>query len=123
MSTIHRRRFLGTTLAAGFVAVPALGEEKKKVAASEKVTVALVGCGGMGRADMNAFVKLPDFQIVALCDPDPRHVEVAVNELTKAKRPTEKLQIEKDFRKIVERKDLDVVICGTPDHWHAYVLM
>src|SRR5947209_220274 len=125
MSTIHRRHFLGISAAAaaGLATAPALSEEKKKVPASEKVTVALVGCGGMGRADMNAFVKLLDFQIVALCDPDPRHIEDAVKDLKKANRPTEKVQIEKDFRKIVERKDLDVVICGTPDHWHAYVLM
>src|SRR5262245_15798922 len=101
MSTIHRRHFLGTSAAAaaGLAATPALGEEKKKVSASEKITVALVGCGGMGRADMNAFVKLPDFQIVALCDPDPRHIEDAIKDLQKAKRPTEKLKVEKDFRK------------------------
>ena len=124
MSTVHRREFLGAAaVAAADFASQMLGDEKKNVAPNNKLTVALVGCGGMGRGDMNAFVKLPDFEVIALCDPDPRHIEEAAKDLKKAGRPTEKLQVEKDFRKVVERKDLDVVICGTPDHWHPYVLM
>src|SRR5262245_51119327 len=121
MNLINRRHFLGAA-AAGLAAPLALAQEKK-VAANEKVTVALIGCGGMGRANLRDFIKLPDFEIVALCDPDPGQFKGALDDLQKGNRPTEKLQTEKDFRKIVERKDLDAVIVGTPDHWHAYVLI
>src|SRR5262245_22021656 len=125
MSQIHRRQFLGTsaTLAAGLAAPAALAHAQNPVAANDKVVVALVGCGGMGRANLNDFVKLPDFEIAALCDVDPKHIDNAMGDLKKANRPTEKVQAEKDFRKIVERKDIDAIIVGTPDHWHAYVLI
>ncbi|HEY8502985.1 MAG TPA: Gfo/Idh/MocA family oxidoreductase [Gemmataceae bacterium] len=116
-----RRQFLGT--AAAGLAAPLAFAQGKKVAANEKVTVALIGCGGMGRANLRDFVRLPDFEVVALCDPDPRQIENAANDLKQAGRRTDKLQTEKDFRKVLERKDLDCVIVGTPDHWHAYVLI
>src|SRR5438552_10714920 len=111
---MDRRAFLGTS--AAFAAGLALADEKKQVSASEKVTVALVGCGGMGRANLHDFMRVPDFEIAALCDVDPRQIEAALADVKKAGRPTAKIQVEKDFRKVIERKDLDAVIVGTPDH-------
>jgi predicted dehydrogenase len=119
--SMTRRTFLGAS--AALTTGLALGQDKKGVSANEKVTVALVGCGGMGRGNLADFVRLPDFECVAVCDPDPRHTQEALQLLKKAKRPTEKVQVEKDFRKVLERKDLDTVIVGTPDHWHAYILI
>ena len=118
MSTINRRTFLGASAAvtAGLAA-------PRAVAANEKVTFALIGCGGMGRANLNIFTRLPDFECVGLADPDPSHLENAMNDLKKRGRPTDKVQAVQDFRKVLERKDLDAVIVGTPDHWHAYVLI
>jgi predicted dehydrogenase len=123
MPALNRRQFLGASAAAGLAAPLALGDEARKVGANDKLTVALVGCGGMGRGDLADFMKLPDFDVVALCDPDPGQLKGALEQVKKAGRPTEKIQTEKDFRKVVERKDLDCVIVGTPDHWHAYVLI
>src|SRR5438094_4508150 len=123
MSNLSRRHFLGASaIAAGGLTVSALGDEKKTVAASEKVRVALIGCGGMGRANLRDFVRLPDFDITALCDPDENHLKGALDDLKKAGRNTQ-IATEKDFRKVVESKDVDAVIVGTPDHWHAYVLI
>jgi predicted dehydrogenase len=123
MSGLNRRQFLGAAAAAGLAAPLARADEAKKVAANDKLTVALVGCGGMGRADLHDFMRLPEFEVVGLCDPDPGRIKEALEDVKKAGRPTEKIQTEKDFRKVVERKDLDCVIVGTPDHWHAYVLI
>src|SRR5438105_5936838 len=116
MTAVNRRVFLGASAAwtAGFATA-----HDKKVSANEKVNVALIGCGGMGRANLADFMRLPDFEIAALCDIDPSHIQAAMNDVQKANRPTSKIQAEKDFRKIVERKDIDAVIVGTPDHWHA----
>jgi predicted dehydrogenase len=121
---MNRRTFLGTaaTAAAG-LAVAQAADDKKSVSPSEKITVALIGCGGMGRANLNIFSRLPEVEIAALCDVDPRQIEGAMKDLAKANRSTENVKAEKDFRRVVERKDLDAVIVATPDHWHAYVLM
>ncbi|HZT79827.1 MAG TPA: Gfo/Idh/MocA family oxidoreductase [Gemmataceae bacterium] len=125
MSNVTRRQFLGASAAAaaGLAAAPALADDKKPVSANDKVRVALIGCGGMGRANLRDFIRLDDFVVTALCDPDPRQIEGAMGDLKKAGRPTEKVRTDKDFRKILESKDLDAVIVGTPDHWHAYVLI
>lgn len=120
MSDLNRRQFLGAS--AGALAVPALADEKKPVAASDKVRVALVGCGGMGRANLKDFIRLPDFEVTAVCDPDERRLQDALGDLKKAGRNTQ-IKTEKDFRKVIESKDVDAVIVGTPDHWHAYVLI
>jgi predicted dehydrogenase len=121
MSSVNRRYFLGASAAA--LASPLLRAEDKKPGANDKVRVALIGCGGMGRYNLSDFMKVPEFEIVGLCDPDPKHIEDAMNDVKKANRPTEKVKTDKDFRRILDSKDLDAVIVGTPDHWHAYVLI
>jgi predicted dehydrogenase len=121
MSSFTRREFLGSSagLAAGLMTARAGGT----VSPNEKVVVGLIGCGGMGRANLHDFMRLPDFEIAAVCDVDPAHATQALNDVQRAKRPVEKVQIEKDFRRVVERKDIDAVIIGTPDHWHPYVFL
>jgi predicted dehydrogenase len=129
MSSVNRREFLSASgaIAAGLLGPYALADvnkdDKKAVSPSDKVRVALIGCGGMGRADLRDFIRLPDFEVAAVCDVDSRRMADALGDLKNANRPTEKVTQEKDFRKIVTRKDIDAVIVGTPDHWHAYVLI
>jgi predicted dehydrogenase len=125
MKPIHRRQFLGTAAAvsAGLAAPVAGADEKKKVSPNEKVVIALIGCGGMGRYDLDDFLRLPDFEVAALCDVDPRQIGPAMDLVKKHQRPAHKVQVEKDFRKVVERKDLDAVVIGTPDHWHPYIFI
>lgn len=74
--------------------------------------IALVGCGGMGRGDLKNAARFG--RVVALCDVDEGHVTAAGKDWPDAAR-------ERDFRKVMERKDVDVVVCGTPDHWHTLV--
>ena len=88
-----------------------------RVSAAEKVNIALIGCGGQGMANLNTFMNRPDINVVAVCDPDAKHMARAA--LT-VEDKTEKAPAQiKDFRKLLERKDIDAVIVGTPDHWHA----
>ena len=89
MGALNRREFLGASAAlAGGLAMAGA----KPVSPSEKVIVALVGCGGMGRANLHDFLRLPDFEIAALCDIDPTHIQAAMGDIKKANRPTEKIQ-------------------------------
>src|SRR5262245_60496671 len=86
------------------------------LAANDRPGIALVGCGGMGRADAGLASKYGD--IVAVCDVDQKHAEQAAKQFTKeGKAPAQ----HNDFRKLMERKDVHVIVTGTPDHWHTLV--
>lgn len=89
---------------------------------SEKVNVALIGCRSMGFNNLKAFLrKGNNVECVALCDVDKNILEqkaAAVENMT-GKRP----QIYGDFRHVLDTPDVDAVIIGTPDHWHAIIMM
>lgn len=123
---MHRRQFLASSaLAASALPVAADEPEKneKKVAANDKISVALVGCGGMGNGRLQGFCRIPDFDIIALCDVDERQIANSIKLIEKAKRPTESVKTYEDYRKMYDQmKELDAVIIGTPDHHHAYAL-
>ena len=71
-----------------------------------------MGCGGQGRGDLKNASRFG--RVVALCDVDAGHLAAAAKDWPKA------VHVH-DFRKIMERKDVDIVICGTVDHWHTLV--
>jgi predicted dehydrogenase len=123
---MHRRSFLAASaLAAASATLPLAADElEKKVSANDKINVALVGCGGMGNGRLQGFCRLPDFEIIGLCDVDERQIGHAVRILEKANRPTSSVKTYEDYRKMFDQmKDLDAVIIGTPDHHHAYGLI
>jgi predicted dehydrogenase len=122
MTNVNRRYFLGASAAMAANLTLARGDEKK-VSPNEKINVALVGCGGMGRANLRDFIRIPEFNVIGLCDVDTARFKDAIDDLKKANRPTDSLIPTQDFRKIVENKDINAVIVATPDHWHAYVLI
>ena len=85
--------------------------------ANEKMVCGVIGVNGMGFADLKAFLNQPRTECAALCDVDNKVLQGRIAEVEKmqGKRPAGY----KDFRKMLERKDLDVIIIGTPDHWHT----
>jgi predicted dehydrogenase len=91
-----------------------------KTAASDRVRVAHIGVGGMGNAHMRWFSALPEVEIVALCDVDQMHLDATMKSL-ETLRPGSKAQAYKDFRHILDRKDIDAITCATPDHWHSQI--
>jgi predicted dehydrogenase len=113
---INRRDFLkqSSFAAAGFVILPSL----LKAAPSDKVRIAHIGLGGMGNNHMNWFADLPGVDIVALCDVDEDHLNGTLKRLQE-KHPGSKPDLYGDFRKVLERKDIDAITVATPDHWHA----
>ncbi|HKB06363.1 MAG TPA: Gfo/Idh/MocA family oxidoreductase [Gemmataceae bacterium] len=76
--------------------------------------VALVGCGGMGRGDARSAGRFG--RIAALCDVDEKQLAAAAKDWPNA-------ATFRDFRKVLERKDVEVVICATVDHWHTLVAL
>lgn len=96
--------FQEESLARAAVAKPGL--------ANERLGVALVGCGGRGRGVAEAVAYYGD--MIAVCDVDEAHIDLAKRIWPKAKGV-------KDFRKVMEMKEVDVVVCGTVEHWHTLV--
>jgi predicted dehydrogenase len=121
-----RRRFLAhsaagaaATLGAAASASSVLSAQSQdRVAgANRRVRVGLIGCGGMGNSDLRDMLKA-GAQLVALCDVDDRQVTKTAASMAKMFNQTAELTT-RDFRKVLDRKDIDAVIVGTPDHWHA----
>ena len=118
---INRRNFLKNSLltGAGLVAMPDwMAASRQKVAPSDKVKIGLICCNGMGFSDLRSFLKNKECECIALADVDQ-------NVLDKRKAETEKLQetkvknIYKDWRRLIDNKEVDLVVIGTPDHWHC----
>jgi predicted dehydrogenase len=83
------------------------------VGANEKVVVGFVGTGGMGRSNLKDFLKMPEVEVAAVCDVFQGNLDEA------SKMTGGKASPLKDFRRIIDNKDVDVVVVSTPDHWHA----
>ncbi len=109
----------GLALAAAKSASPsrAASVPRRVIGANDKIRMALIGCGGMGTSNMRSFMKRDDVEIIGVCDVDDSHAAKAAAEVEK--KYVRKPASEKDFRRILDMKDVDAVIVGTPDHWHA----
>ena len=129
MNTFHvsRRSFLKRcTMLAAATGLPLWFVERQLSAAEEPANkppgpndrpgVALIGCGGQGKNDAKNAVNWGD--IVAVCDVDDQHAASAVKQFTvEGKAP----KAYSDFRRVLERDDVHVLVNGTPDHWHTLI--
>lgn len=102
----------------GLTILPAL---YGKVAASDRLRVAHIGVNGMGNNHMQWFAALPQVEIAALCDVDSRHLSASLKRIEKELQPGRKVNGYEDFRRILDRNDIDAITCATPDHWHAQI--
>ena len=89
---------------------------QKKPSANDRPGVALIGCGGQGTNDTKNAVNWGN--VVAVCDVDEEHTAAAVKEFTVDGRAP---KVFSDFRRVLERDDVHVLVNGTPDHWHTLV--
>lgn len=84
----------------------------KIIGANDVLHLALIGAGGMGTADANTAITVPGIKLVAACDLyDGRLAEAKKNY-------GNDIFTTRDYREILQRKDIDAVIVATPDHWH-----
>ncbi|MEA1787052.1 Gfo/Idh/MocA family oxidoreductase [Arenibacter sp. GZD96] len=94
---------------------------RKKVSANDRINVGLIGCKGMGFSDLSSMLKMSEISVIALCDVDENVLTQRTADLEKAGIP--KPIWYRDYRKLLENKDVDVVIIGSPDHWHCLQLI
>ncbi|MCG3125490.1 MAG: Inositol 2-dehydrogenase/D-chiro-inositol 3-dehydrogenase [Phycisphaerae bacterium] len=116
MSVIDRRGFLKSSLAAAATTafpMPALGRIR---GANEDLRVACVGVHGQGQTHIAGFSNIPGVRVVALCDADAQVLDERAKFFAERKRP---IDLVRDVRKLLERKDVDIITIATPNHWHA----
>src|ERR1700744_2249752 len=121
----NRRSFLqqSSTLAAGAILMPGMGLHPFRGSFSDQINIGAIGLNGMGWADLSAALKLPGVNVVALCDVDQHVLDRRMKDLADLKVDTGRVKTYNDYRKLLEQKDVDVVIIGTPDHWHALIMI
>lgn len=116
MSDLSRREFLGQ--AAGTVAAAAVTSGIAAAASSDDtLTVALIGCGGMGGNHLKLLSERKDVHIAYLCDVDADRLAHAIKTVEAAGKPAPKPV--KDLRTVLDDKQVDAVWLPMPDHWHA----
>jgi predicted dehydrogenase len=110
MNQWTRRNFTKTLAAAG--ATAALSNFRV-LGANNRVRLGFIGLGNRGDQVLDAFLKHPDAEVIAICDIYQPYLDFA------AKKIGAHPQQFKDYRKLLELKDVDAVVISTPDHWHA----
>jgi predicted dehydrogenase len=122
MNSLSRRLFLGRAAAAA--AWPVLSANLQpgalraaQTSANNTIRLGVIGCGGMGKGDLATFLLNPEVACPVVCDIDDAMLSqaAALVEEKRGQRP----QTVKDFRRVLERSDIDAVLVATPDHWHA----
>jgi predicted dehydrogenase len=107
----------GGILASSPARAQSAASQDRVAGANTRLRVALIGCGGQGTGDLRNALRL-GAECVALCDVDDEQVAKAAEGIDRnfSQQPE---RAGRDFRRIIDRPDVDAVIIGTPDHWHA----
>ena len=123
-----RRNFIKGTASLGISSqflfntpIELIAKNRSKISINDKINFGVIGCKGMGWSNMASILKNSDTDCIALCDVDDKVLEersANVKDIT-GKKP----KIYKDYRKLLENKDIDAVVIGTPDHWHCLNLV
>ena len=117
-STINRRHFLKGATAT--FALSALGAQGMDMILQGKVLrVGLIGAGWYGKSDLFRLIQVAPVEVIAVCDVD-KNILTAAGELVSKRQKSGKTPLlYGDYRKMLSENKLDVVLIGTPDHWHA----
>ena len=108
---MNRRQFLYTSAGAAALAEQALAQGHKRVG--------LIGCGWYGKSDLFRLVQVSPVEIVSLCDVDKNMLSACADMVSERQASKKRPRTYADYRKMLAEKDLDIVLVGTPDHWHA----
>jgi predicted dehydrogenase len=126
----NRRKFLlqssallgGAAMASAFDK-PGFNILRNRFSPADQINIGAIGINGMGWSNVNAALKVQGVNLVAVCDVDQNVIDKRMNDLTKMNADPSKVKRYSDYRKLLEQKDIDAVIIGTPDHWHALIMV
>lgn len=117
-SNINRRHFIKGATAA--LALTAVGAEAMNVFDQSKpLRVGVIGTGWYGKSDLFKLIQMAPVDVVALCDVDRKMLEGAAVMTAKRQKSGKKPALYGDYRKMLAENKFDIVLIGTPDHWHA----
>jgi len=114
---ISRRRFLQSASAS--LAFSALGARGLDLINQKPRRVGLIGTGWYGKSDLCRLIQVAPVEVISLCDPDKQMLEDAAKLISDRQKSQKTPRLYGDYRKMLAEKDLDIVLIGTPDHWHA----
>jgi len=127
---LNRRNFigqaataLGTSLLLSTLDNPAYALFNQTIGANDQINIGVIGIKGMGWSDLKAALKVPGVNLIALCDSDANVLDSRMGELKALNVDQSKVKRYKDYRALLDNKDVDAVIIGTPDHWHALMMI
>jgi predicted dehydrogenase len=116
---INRRQFLakaGAAISIPYLVPSGVLAMAGRAGANERLTIGMIGVGGMGKGHLKQMVKFREAGVVnvaAVCDVDEKRLAAAIKLAGVGVEPY------RDYRYILGRKDIDAVLIATPDHWHA----
>src|SRR5690349_6862180 len=115
---MNRRQFLKKTSTAA-LALSAASYVPTTFAAEKPRRVGLIGAGWYGKSDLWRLVQVAPVEIVAICDPDQHMLAEAVTIAGQRQKPAKPPHTYKDYREMLKEQQFDIVLVGSPDHWHA----
>jgi predicted dehydrogenase len=117
-SSIHRRTFIKNTSAA--LALAGLHFNGLAISAAPAARrVAVIGTGWYGKSDLFRLMQVAPVDIVALCDVDKHQLQHAADMVAERQPGKKAPLLYGDYRKLLQEQKPDIVLIGTPDHWHA----
>lgn len=120
---MNRRKFISksamASAAIGATSILPSAIRASVVPPSDTLNVALIGCRNMGFGVLEHHLSNPGVNCVALCDVDENILNERARDVLDNYKQSPKLY--RDFRKVLEQKDIDAIIIGTPDHWHCLI--
>ncbi len=116
-SSLNRRAFLKSSALAAAAAT--FGGFHTRAAAQKTLRVGLIGCGWYGKSDLWRLIQVAPVEVVSLCDPDKQMLAGAAEMASQRQRSKKAPRLYADYRQMLQEKDLDIVLIGSPDHWHA----
>lgn len=116
---INRRSFLkGATATLALAALGTQGMDLTSLAV-KPYRVGLIGTGWYGKSDLFRLIQVAPVEVVALCDVDRNQLNAAATLVGQRQKSGKKPRLYSDYRKMISENKMDIVLIGTPDHWHA----